>query len=379
MTKRKMEKKLANLKFKSRTRLDNITKKRKTERLGLLNFYKSQLKNKPEYLDRGAKRKFNPEIHEVDKDEYIGKKTLKLQDERSRLPGRLLTKKLKCESCNKIFVTSEAFLSHKKFDKKHKKPISVAAFNARKDEFELICPIANCCFHTNSLDIYLQHLTFHGIHEKNTVYIYQNPEPPKNILECDRCHVIFTRKSSLNKHREQCLGTQPIICAICNEGFDDTLSLLDHIDDVHRPNNQYRLLHEFTEAKRSADDEDDEYGTKQAQNFASMRNKIRKKRSTFLIYTILFNKVNDVPEILDDNLLQATISQLHFEASKNFKIKFSFYLHTVISKYDENGKKKFQNCGLISSADFLIDYGTNIEKIALTSFEDLLSRSEQVS
>ena len=100
------------------------------------------------------------------------------------------------------------------------------------------------------------------------------------------------------------MGTQPIICAICNEGFEDTLSLLDHIDDVHRPNNQYRLLHEFTEAKRSTDDEDDEYGTKQAQDFASMRNKIRKKRSTFLIYTILFNKVNDVPEILNDELLQ---------------------------------------------------------------------------
>ena len=375
----KIKKKLSNLKFRSRERLKNILKKRKTERLGLIKFYKSQLGSKPEYLERGAKRKFDPEIHEIDKDVNIAEKTRKLHDGRSKLPGRLLTKKLTCASCNKVFVTSEAFLNHKKFDKKFKKPISISAFKARENEFELLCPLANCCFHTNNIDVYLKHLTTHSIHEKNTVYIYQSPDPPKNILECDRCHITFTRKSSLNKHREQCLGTQPITCAVCDETFKDTLSLLDHLDDVHRPSNQYRLLHEFTEAKKTTDDEDGQYSTKQAQEFASMRQKMRKKRSTFLIYTILFNKVNDVPEILNDELLEATIEQLNFEASKNFKIKFSFYLHTVISKYDENGEKKFQNCGLISSTDFLIDFNTDIEKIAVTSFDDLLSRAEQVS
>ena len=200
----------------------------------------------------------------------------------------------------------------------------------------------------------------------------------RNLFECDRCLGIFSRKDSMKNHQKNCLGNQPICCSICNATFGDSLQLIDHIEAQHKPENKFKLVHEFKEASQNDDEEFLGY-TEESRKFKEFEKESNKRRSVFKNYVMLFNKVVDVTDILNNQLLEASIEQLHYEVSKNYRIKFSFYLHTIISKINAEGEKKYDNSGLISSADFRIDYNSDIRKTVESSFKDLLARAEQAS
>lgn len=360
-------------------RLEESLKRRKKERLKLSKLYKSQLNNRHPNLEGTKKRKFIPEIHYVDNDQAIAAKTLGNIDNLPKLPGRILKEKITCNHCKAQFVTSEAYLNHRRYDNLDKKSISLSAFNKKSHEYVLICPLKTCCYNTRDLTDYFDHMRDHGIHTRDTVFIHQDKaSQQKNLLECNRCSVIFSRKDSLKRHQLNCLGNQPICCSLCHATFDDTVALIDHIEAQHKPQNDFKLVHEFVEPTQ--ENEDDFIGyTEESRKFQEKTKELNKRRSVFKNYVLLFDKVKDITEILNSQVLEQTIEHLNYEVSKNYRIKFSFYCHTIISKIDAEGKKKYDNSGLISSTDFGIYYDTDVRKIAESSFKDLLARAEQVS
>ena len=212
---------------------------------------------------------------------------------------------------------------------------------------------------------------------RDTVFVHQEKKDKnKNLLECDRCLGIFSRKDSLKRHQNNCLGSQPICCSLCNLTFEDSIKLIDHIELLHKPQNTFKLVHEFKQADQNNGENFLPY-TEESRKFKQQEEELSKRRSVFKNYVIIFNKVRDVSEILNDSMLEDVIENLHYEVSKNYRIKFSFYCHTVISKITPEGTKKYDNSGLISSADFRINYDSDIRKVAESSFKDLLARSEQ--
>ena len=58
----------------------------------------------------------------------------------------------------------------------------------------------------------------------------------------------------MKNHQKNCLGNQPICCSICNATFGDSLQLIDHIEAQHKPENKFKLVHEFKEASQNDDD-----------------------------------------------------------------------------------------------------------------------------
>lgn len=165
------EQRLLNMTTNYKLRVDRALKHRLNERKKLSKFYKAQLANKHPNLERSKKRRFEPELHHIDKDRDIAAKTLKTTSDLPRLPGRLLQEKIICSHCKTSFVTSEAYLNHRRYDNLDKKSISLLTYNKKKDDYVLICPLKTCCFYSHNLSEYFNHVKIHDIHARYLVSV----------------------------------------------------------------------------------------------------------------------------------------------------------------------------------------------------------------
>ena len=163
------KKKLLNMVSDHKMRLERSLKHRRNERIRLSKIYKSQLNNKQPNMEISKKRKFVPQLHHIDQDPTIAAKSLKAASDLPRLPGRLLKEKIKCGHCKMNFVTSEAYANHRRYDNLSKRSISLAAYNKNMHEYVLICPLKTCCFNSQNLTEYFNHVKKHDIHAR---YVY---------------------------------------------------------------------------------------------------------------------------------------------------------------------------------------------------------------
>ena len=357
--------------------------------------YKKQLENKEPYLDKSQKRIFRKEVHVYENDQDVRKALNKKGKERNdndgdvesglgRISGELYKTAIECKNCKKKFSTRESFIEHKKFKNKDdvKRKYVQRWRYVEKEGIHLVCDSDQCCFHTQSKNLYDAHLLKkHGLKiKKKNLTVYQMVIPSEDIdsmLTCHKCGHVFTRKSSLDRHMKGCMGLSTIICSICGEDFRLTEDLIDHIKLRHDPPTNFQLLNEF----REKEDEINKSLAGDALHFALRERRLKRQMTSFKTLSKYFTKLTNLEDVLESyEIFNDIKNQLKKEVTLNGRIKFYLFLKVILSKPNDESGQGIRVSVIRNSIDFetAVGGGENLDRTVRKCYSDLWNKAEQV-
>ena len=372
---RKYFTKVINQTFKNRkTRIENRKK-----------LYKEQLEKRGDAVDKSVKRRFNKDEHMYENDSDAAKATRRKTDDIARVPGQLYSKGVKCKKCSKRFSTREAFLQHMNFSNKDtfKRRYLPRVRYVEREGVHLLCTSQNCCYHTQDLASYDAHLARkHGLLiKKSNLPIYQTVISSKNISEmhaCPRCASTFSRKDSLKRHLQGCVGLPALLCSICGQDYHEINDLLQHMDTDHNPPTNFRLLNQFKE--KQADIDRKIMGATSHENMHEK--KLRSYSSPFKTLTRFYSTLTNLDDVLENiDTFNDIKGHLKKEVLHHARIKYHLFMKVILSKpADESGGENGVRSSVIrNSIDFEIASGMNIDKNLRECYRNLWSRAEQLA